>query len=56
MKRTRRGKEIEIPDEWLGKVTTHKTKRLRKQIAEEKLRLRKKRLKELKHFDFSQES
>jgi hypothetical protein len=56
MKRMRRGKDVEIPDEWLGQVTTDKTKRLRKQLAEEKIRLRKKRLKDLKHFDFSQEN
>jgi hypothetical protein len=46
--RRRKGKLVEIPQEWFGKVTTKRTKRKRKEAALMKKVSRKRRIKELR--------
>ena len=55
MQRTRRGKTIEVPEEWVGNFTTKKTRNDRKIKARCKVLERKKRLKSEKLFDIEQE-
>ena len=53
MKRIRRGKEVEVPEQWVGTTTSKKTKRERKQRAEAKIAERRKFLKRDKQFDLN---
>jgi len=46
--RMRKGKLVQIPDEWVDKIPTKKTKRKRKTDSMNKKRERKKRLKKLR--------
>lgn len=55
MQRTRRGKTVKVPPEWVGNFTTRKTRNDRKIKARCKILERKKRLKEEELFDIQQE-
>lgn len=55
MKRKRRCKVVEVPEEWVGNLTTKKTRAARKIRARCKVLGRKKRLIEYEKFDFEQE-
>lgn len=53
--RIRRGKEIEVPEEWLNKIPTKRTLRHRKQAALIKVFDRNKRLDDISKVDWELE-